>query len=247
MVPNFLMTGGMPRLAESFYSHDHAFWEIVLYTRGEGVATVGEQPVRFRPGTIICNPPRVPHSETSKDGFQNMWVAIRELQTTGEGEGVPVVHLYREHPIFSIVSLMHVERHLQKATSEMILGNLFSTFMIYLNEHLSHDPHERVIQHVMRVLSANVQNPWFRVADAFAEVPLSRDHVRRLFKERAGMSPIQYLVALRMTRAKELLQMGFTVKETADKVGLDDQYYFSRLFRKTQAMSPSEYRRRVNE
>lgn len=240
-VPNFLMSGGMPRLRTSFYSHAHPFWEVVLYTRGEGVATSGDRKVRFKPGTVICNPPGVKHSEESKDGFQNVWVAMDELQAAEPGD-IPVVHLYPEHPIFMIVELLHTESHIKRPTSELIIRNLFSTFNLYLNEHLAHDPHERVLGQMMRVLSANVQNPWFRVADAFAELTLSRDHARRLFKEHMGMSPVQYLIDLRMTRAKELLQMGFTVKETADKVGLQDQYYFSRLFKKTQGVSPSEFR-----
>lgn len=236
----FLMTGGMARLATSFRPHKHSFWEVVLYTRGEGVATVGGKRIGFRPGTIICNPPQAVHEEQSREGFQNMWVAIDELQA--EDGDVPVVNLYREHPIFAIVEIMHAESHLRKPTSEILMTNLFGTFMTYLNEHLSHEPHERVILHLMRVIGANVPNPGFHIADAMASIPLSTDHLRRLFKERVGQSPIEYLIELRMTRAKELLQMGFSVKETADKVGIADQYYFSRLFRKREGCSPSAYR-----
>ncbi|MBD3244050.1 MAG: helix-turn-helix domain-containing protein [Chitinivibrionales bacterium] len=239
----FLMTGGMVRLATSYRAHRHSFWEIVLYTRGEGIVTVDGRRIAFRPGTIVCTPPQAVHEEESRDGFQNNWVAIDELQAAGDE--VPVINLYREHPIFAIVEIMHAESHLRKPTSEILMANLFGTFMTYLNEHLAHEPHERIILHLMRVIGANVPNPGFRISDAMASIPLSTDHLRRLFKERVGQSPIEYLIELRLTRAKELLQMGFSVKETADKVGITDQYYFSRLFKRREGCSPSEYGRGV--
>jgi AraC-like DNA-binding protein len=125
----------------------------------------------------------------------------------------------------------------------MILRNLFNTFMIYLNEHLAHDQHEQVILQMARTITANVENPDFRVSEAGGDAPLSHEHLRRLFTERIGKTPMRYLIDLRMQRARELLAMGFSVKETADKVGLPDQYYFSRLFRSTQGASPSGFRK----
>ncbi len=241
MIPNFLMTGRMPRPSMSFHVHRHTFWEVVLYTQGEGTATVGGKKIAFRAGTVICNPPGVAHGEVSETGYQNRWVALEELQAGPEGE-VPVLHFDIGHPIFLIASILHEESHLHKPTSAMIVQNLFSTFLIYLNEHLAHDPHERLMLQLKRIFGANVQNPTFRIADAFSTIPLSRDHARRLFVERVGVSPVRYLTDLRMGRAKELLQMGFSVKETADKVGIPDQYYFSRLFKKTQGVSPSVFR-----
>jgi AraC-like DNA-binding protein len=242
MIPNFLAAGGMRRMQRSFPLHSHPFWEIVLYSRGEGTAVVGRHRIPFRPGTIICNPPFAEHREESVNGFQNTWIAIEQLQTDVD---VPVIQLSTEHPIYSIVSILHVEWHFKKATTEILLHNLFNTFMVYLNEHLANHPHERLLYLVKRRLIANIQNPHFRVTEALAEVPMSRDHVRRLFREREGMTPVRYLAGMRMERAKELLQIGLGIKEVAEKVGLEDQYYFSRLFKKTQGMSPSEFRRRM--
>jgi AraC-like DNA-binding protein/quercetin dioxygenase-like cupin family protein len=240
-VPNFLATGGMREPRSSFYKHDHTFWEVVLYTRGQGTTSIGRAQVRFKPGTIICIPPNTAHSEVAKGGFQNRWVAIEELQADRE---VPVAHLSPDHPIFAIVSILQVESHLRKPNSELIMRNLFSTFMMYLNEWLTNDPHERIVSDIKSRLIANLENPRFAVSDALGGVPLSRDHARRLFAERVGETPVRYLAGLRMERAKELLQMGLGIKEVALRIGLPDQYYFSRLFSRTQGLSPSEYRKR---
>ena len=57
------------------------------------------------------------------------------------------------------------------------------------------------------------------------------------------MSPKQYLLNKRLTRAKELLkETNASVFEIANSVGYDDQLYFSRIFKKHIGISPTEYK-----
>lgn len=66
----------------------------------------------------------------------------------------------------------------------------------------------------------------------------------RLFKERMGVTPMQYLIYIRINRAKELLKnTNYSVQEISSLVGYEDPFYFSRLFRKQTGRSPSAYRR----
>jgi AraC-like DNA-binding protein len=71
---------------------------------------------------------------------------------------------------------------------------------------------------------------------------LSSSHYSRLFKQYTNYSPIQYLMHLRMDRAKELLILSdYRLKAIAQSVGYDDELYFSRMFKKVVGISPSEY------
>lgn len=71
---------------------------------------------------------------------------------------------------------------------------------------------------------------------------LSVSHYSRLFKRYAGYSPIDYLTHLRMDRAKELLVLSdYKLKGIAKSVGYNDEFYFSRMFKKVVGMSPSEF------
>jgi AraC-like DNA-binding protein len=64
----------------------------------------------------------------------------------------------------------------------------------------------------------------------------------RSFKKYTGTTPGQYLLDIRMNKAKELLKDGtFNISETAGFVGYDNPLYFSRIFKKNVGMSPSEY------
>ena len=66
--------------------------------------------------------------------------------------------------------------------------------------------------------------------------------MNEVFKAYTGMTPYQYCIHAKINRAKEILSSGeSSVKEIAWRVGFDDQYYFSRLFKKKTGSSPSQW------
>ena len=77
---------------------------------------------------------------------------------------------------------------------------------------------------------------------------VSANHFSALFSQNMGQTFIEYLTELRMDKAKE--QLRCTSKrssEIAGEVGYKDAHYFSYLFKKTQGMTPSEYRKTRGE
>jgi AraC-like DNA-binding protein len=63
------------------------------------------------------------------------------------------------------------------------------------------------------------------------------------FRERTGYAPMEYLRRLRVERARRLLSdPSLSVKEVAARCGFPDQYHFSRVFRQTDGLPPSQYR-----
>ncbi len=70
-------------------------------------------------------------------------------------------------------------------------------------------------------------------------------HLSRLVKKRIGMSPIQYLIHVRMEKAKAmLLNTDAKLNEIAKRTGYNDLFYFSNHFKKNIGISPTEYRKR---
>ncbi|THF75766.1 AraC family transcriptional regulator [Cohnella fermenti] len=68
----------------------------------------------------------------------------------------------------------------------------------------------------------------------------------RLFKSGKRTSPIDYLIRVRMDRAKELLRdTDCTLREIAESVGYSDSYYFSRMFKKLEGTAPTVYQERA--
>ncbi|MFC1677825.1 helix-turn-helix domain-containing protein [Planctomycetota bacterium] len=57
----------------------------------------------------------------------------------------------------------------------------------------------------------------------------------------AGTSPIKYFRQLKMVQAKELLCEGFNVSETSEKLGFENPYHFSKLFKHIVGITPSTF------
>lgn len=71
--------------------------------------------------------------------------------------------------------------------------------------------------------------------------------LQRQFKDTLLIGPIEYLIRLRLSKAKTLLgQMDVPLKQIAEAVGYADSYHFSRLFKKHEGVSPGRYRERAN-
>lgn len=72
---------------------------------------------------------------------------------------------------------------------------------------------------------------------------ISVSHLGHLFRTETGVSPGQYLMALRVQRAGDLLKSSIlSVKRIMFEVGFNDKSNFVRSFRKAYGLSPSEYR-----
>ncbi|WML38029.1 response regulator [Neobacillus sp. OS1-2] len=75
-------------------------------------------------------------------------------------------------------------------------------------------------------------------------VELSPFYLSKLFKDRFGMTFIDYLTEIRINHAKrEMADPGKSLKEICYSVGYKDPNYFSRVFKKTTGLSPTEYRK----
>lgn len=88
----------------------------------------------------------------------------------------------------------------------------------------------------MKAVSAN---------DIVDFIKLNRSYLFKLFKQQTGLSVSQYLIKYRIDKACEFLkEYDFTISQVAQMVGIDDIYYFSKIFKRIVGVSPSEYKKR---
>ncbi|HTJ10788.1 MAG TPA: AraC family transcriptional regulator [Dinghuibacter sp.] len=81
------------------------------------------------------------------------------------------------------------------------------------------------------------------VKELATECGLSASHYSHLFHKTTGLPPLEYFIRLKLERACIFLyDSELKVKDISTRVGYDDPYYFSRLFKKHMNMSPQEYR-----
>lgn len=78
-----------------------------------------------------------------------------------------------------------------------------------------------------------------------SKLQLSRDYLFRLYKRETGRNLMDYLLDVRMQKAKEfLMQPGkYKVYEVSELVGYADYAYFSKLFKKQTGVTPKNFQR----
>jgi AraC-like DNA-binding protein len=98
------------------------------------------------------------------------------------------------------------------------------------------------LERAMRYLSERVDGS-IRVPELARLVGVSSSHLSALFRNATGGGVLAHHTALKMTRARYLLDTtSLTIAEIAREIGTSDQFYFSRQFSRTHGVSPTNYR-----
>lgn len=119
-----------------------------------------------------------------------------------------------------------------------LLHTLFG--MLAAEKKVSANP---TITRAIRFIEEHYAEP-ISVDDIAASAALSKYHFSRLFREETGTSPHEYLAALRLRYAKELiLETSLSVETVAAKCGFSTASHFIRAFKKEMKFTPASYRK----
>ena len=78
-------------------------------------------------------------------------------------------------------------------------------------------------------------------------VDINKYYLIRLFKQQTGLSPIDYLIHVRLEEAEKLLaKSNITVSDISDRVGFHSPSHFSKTFKENNHCTPSQYRKRYS-
>ncbi len=74
---------------------------------------------------------------------------------------------------------------------------------------------------------------------------MNKYYLTRLFRREYGMTINDYLLQMRISHAKELLRFSqISVEEVGESCGITPLYYFSRIFKQVEGISPRDYRKK---
>ncbi len=98
------------------------------------------------------------------------------------------------------------------------------------------------------IIEANVANPEFTVQDLSRELGMSHSQLHRKLRALTGKSIVKLIRSIRLNHARELLKdQRLTVAAVAYDSGFSDPDYFYRVFKKTYDMTPTEFRKELEE
>ena len=112
-----------------------------------------------------------------------------------------------------------------------------------MREQAAGDRYRGVVTQVMEYIEENYADEDLSLNLVASHVNFSPNHLSTIFSQQTNQTFIKYLTDFRMNKAKELLRCtGEKSSVISMKVGYKDPHYFSYLFKKTQGMTPTQYR-----
>ena len=121
-------------------------------------------------------------------------------------------------------------------------AKMMSVFYNILHRLSTESSVRSVIIPAIRYIESNYQNPKLSNAELAEKCNISEVYFRKIFTENYKTTPKQFIMDIRINKAKQLLSDGFlNIGAVAEECGFSNQFHFCRLFKEKTGITPTEY------
>ena len=253
--------------------HDH--YEMVYIRKGNAVFEIAGQPVILGPNDIVIIKPRQLHKFTVKSdsGCDFIVLSLKfENRINGEYSEVPLedflnfvssketgafisLKVSQKNEIIILLNRILKERESGEPGSDFLNHLLVLELFVLLSRALKMEWENSIkgkspkLRELINISINYIHNNFERdisLGDIAKFVFLSPSYFARAFKEETGISPISYLLKVRIDRAKELLtDTGLKISDIALSVGFSNQQRFNEMFKKYAKLTPLQHRKKL--
>jgi len=246
----------------SFSSHRHPMAELYICLGGSATDTIDRRERHVGTGDIFVHTAEGVHTQRNLTEFRCLVLQfhMERLSSRAEALGIAETEGFRalfgggDEPLCLDAATLHISEHLGDMMREeedpLVLDSLFLTLVSLLSVKCQRrdappppkedDPINRLIAYIGEHYREELT-----LSHLASMTHYSGRHMTRLFRERTGDSPMAYLDTVRTRAAAALLlRTRENVAAIGRKCGFPDHNLFSRHFRLSYGLSPSEYRRR---
>lgn len=234
-------------------------FQMVYVTNGEGIFTSGGNTYQVKPGSIMLVLPGIRHryKPLSETGWHEYWVGFKgnyfsKLLEEGRFSAEQVFFETGHHDsILSIFNQIFDEVRVQRPLYQMkaCAGILSLIAEVLTRERRKDQPnyYEKIVAEAKYLMESNVYSA-INLPSISEQLGISTSRLNEIFKTYTSMTPYQYYIHIKIHKAESLLeQEDISVKEAAYKMGFEDQYYFSRLFKSKTGISPSDWKKIIGQ
>lgn len=220
--------------------HKHKHYEMIIYTKGEGLLHCQEKDIPVCTGKIVIVPPETMHSTPLGNDVERIYINGEFYQFFNLTS--PTVILDNsENEGMALAKIIYANRY----SSAEYLSALCNTFAHFLLQRLKIDNEMHLIlEDMIHKMTTDFYDCNLSVADLLNKSGYAEDYIRAQFKKYTGKTPIEFLTKVRISHACHLIDIyktSLSLGEIAEKCGYTDYAYFSRKFKQVKGMSPREY------
>ncbi len=230
-------------------------WDLNLTTMGSGIYSGKNYDVVTEPGTLVLIPPNetlhYQRSNTSS-AWVHKWMAFQGeeaylpyFEKLSSVSGLLVCQLTSSQSQHILTSMEKINAYNRQAQAgykqQQLLDEMLDNISSYAQQH-------ELTRNKLSVGKARQfirNNLGFQISidDIARECHLSASRLAHLFRSEMGISPIAWRDELRIAKACQMLSKNDEkIGDISQRVGYDDQFYFSKLFKKRVGYTPSQYR-----
>ena len=238
--------------------HTHPFTELFYVVDGKGEFNIQGQRFPVKPNDFVIITPQVEHTELSSpdEPLEYIVLGINGLSfsnLTPVSEGGHPFSFFNlrdeQKDILRYLNAMVQEATSQSMSYELVCHNLLEILLIKILRHQHFDLEvgkqskaTKDISFIKHYLETYYHES-IQLEDLASMTHLSRFYISHSFKKEIGMSPMEYLIDIRIKESKILLRTtNYSISQVADIVGFTTPTYFSKQFRKSTGISPTDYR-----
>lgn len=234
-----------------FPEHRHDVWELILIADGQGELVSGDSHIPVHAGCIACIPPGVPHTMYGKDVFQDAYIQVPTFSLAGQipDDTVTVFQDDAEKSFAYLLFMANRVFHKKERNYRALTESLFDAMNQLLLSWHTGTPEALAVEQLKNHMANAFCDPEFSLSDLLKTSHYCTDHLRRLFKKETGFTPLEYLISLRLNYAMKIMKenhrLHYSIAEISALSGFYDCGYFSRVFKKQNGVSPSDYLKRL--
>jgi len=250
----------------AIHSHFHDGYQLIYVVRGEATVSVSGREYPAKAGTLVLISRLESHELRSQTRDYSRYTVLIDPEVThysgllGEQLFSLLVNRPEQfHHAMDLTAEPRVRQLLEQMTAEtdgpmkdqmllFLLGQLLVLCCRAYPEQVPENTRElELIQRIQRYIEQNMAQR-LTLAVLSEQFHMSQSYLSHLFKDIAGCSVIGYLTACRLQLAKSrLAQTDWEVSRIVETCGFSDNSNFSRTFKKTTGMSPSEFRKQYQK
>jgi YesN/AraC family two-component response regulator len=252
--------GYYPKAKHHYRQRQHGIDQhILIYcVEGKGKVQIEKKQYQLNPDSFTIIPAAVAHSygADENDSWTIYWIHFKGSNATAIVEsminqlkghhGTITFHSSRQQLFSDIYG--NLERGYSNDNlcyASMCLWHFLSSFLYNDKFNLSEKKEFRedaIIEPSINFMQKHLSEI-LRLSDIAESVNVSIPHYSYLFKQKTGFAPMEYFNQLKVQKACQyLLFTDLRIKEIAEQLGMEDPYYFSRMFKGVMGLSPKEYR-----